>query len=78
MEVKESESALHCRLLRERDEAMRAEGRKEVAKWIEKSSNNWQATTFNDQVDNKEPYLMMTLEIRTSKWQAKLKKWGVE
>lgn len=37
MEAKESESALHCRLLNERDEKMRQQGRKEVVEWIDKN-----------------------------------------
>ena len=53
-------------------------GIKKVVKWVERSSNNWQATTFNDQVDGKEPYPMMTLEMKTARWQAKSREWGIK
>ena len=36
LKAKESESALHCRLLGERDEDMRQRGRKEVVEWLER------------------------------------------
>jgi len=46
MEAKESESALHCRLLRERDDEMRQKGIKEVVEWIDThsglDSNVWE------------------------------------
>ena len=38
MEDKESESALHCRLLFKRDEEMRQQGRMEVIDWMEKEN----------------------------------------